>query len=51
MDDRQKRIIESLGLNENQFKPNEVSETERIEAIEEAVMELAEIVLGGEVDG
>lgn len=51
MDDRQKRIIESLGLNEEQFKANEVSDTDRIEAIEEAVMELAEIVLGGEVDG
>lgn len=51
MDDRQRRVIESLGLNEEQFKVNEVSESDRLDAVEEAIIELADILLGGEADG
>lgn len=48
MDDRQRRIIESLGLNEEQFEANKVSESDRLDAVEEAIIELADILLGGE---
>lgn len=33
------------------FEPTEVSDKDRIEAIEEAVMELAEMMIGGEQNG
>lgn len=43
------KIYELIG--EEAFKPAEVSDADRIEAIEEAVMELAEMMIGGEVNG
>lgn len=38
------KIYELIG--KDKFEPMEVSEKERIEAIEEAVMELAELLVG-----
>lgn len=46
-----KTLLEKLGLTEENFKANKVSDKERIEAIEEAITELAEIILGGEDNG
>lgn len=44
-------MMQILGLNPADFKPNQVTDRERIETIEEAIIELAEIVLGGEENG
>lgn len=45
------KMMEKFGLTEKDFEPKEVTAEERFEAIEEAVMELAEIILGGGIDG
>lgn len=42
--------MEKLGLKEEDFKKPTVTNEERIEAIEEAITELAEILVGGEDD-
>lgn len=41
-------MLKKLGLTESVTKPNPITDKERIEAIEEAISELAEIMLGGE---
>lgn len=48
IDERQKRIIEALGLNVSDFEPDEDSNT-RINDLTDAVLELSEIV-GGMVE-
>ena len=45
-----KTLMEKLGLTEDDFKKPTVTNEERIEAIEEAITELAEILVGGEDD-
>ena len=45
-----KTLMEKLGLTEENFKKPTVTDKERIEAIEEAITELAEILVGGEDD-
>lgn len=44
-----KKIYELIG--KEKFEPTKVSEKDRIDAIEEAVMELAEMMLGGDNNG
>ena len=43
-----KDMMKKLGLTEADFKPKQVTNEERIEAMEEAITELAEMLLGGE---
>lgn len=38
-------------LGKEKFEPNKIDTDERIEAIEEAIIELADILLGGESNG
>lgn len=49
IDERKKRIIAELGLDERDFKPDEEKAT--IEDVVEALSILTEIVLGGENNG
>lgn len=42
-------IYELLG--KDKFEPTEVSTEERLEVLEEAVIELAELMIGGEANG
>ena len=44
MNDRQKKLIEKLGLKESDFKPNEVTDKDRIEILEDAFAELCEVI-------
>lgn len=43
------KIYDLIG--KENFEPDEVTDKDRINAIEEAVMELAEMVIGGETNG
>ena len=45
-----KSLMEKLGLTENDFEKPTVTNEERIEAIEEAITELAEILVGDDND-
>lgn len=39
--------IRRLGLDPKDFEPSKIDNEERLEAIEEAIIELADILLGG----
>ena len=47
MNDRQKKMIEKLGLKEEDFEPKKQSDSERIADLEDLVTILAEVALGG----
>lgn len=44
MTDKQKRRIEKLGMNPSAFEPSAETTEERLTAIEDALIELAEII-------
>lgn len=48
MTDRQKKMMEKLGLSESDFKPKDVSDKERIEILEDAFAELCEVVFSND---
>ena len=48
MTDAQKRMMEKLGLTRQDFEPTEITESERLEQIEAALIELAAMMTGGD---
>lgn len=48
MTDAQKRMMEKLGLTQRDFEPTEITESERLEQIEAALIELAAMMTGGD---
>lgn len=48
MTDAQKKMIEKLGLTRQDFEPTEITESERLEQIEAALIELAAMMTGGD---
>lgn len=48
MTDVQKQMIEKLGLTRQDFEPTEITESERLEQIEAALIELAAMITGGD---
>lgn len=48
MTDVQKQMIEKLGLTRQDFEPTEITESERLEQIEAALIELAAMMTGGD---
>lgn len=47
MTEQQKKMMEKLGLTEADFKPNDVSEAERVAILEDAFAELCEVIFNG----
>ena len=48
MTDAQMKMIEKLGLTRQDFEPTEITESERLEQIEAALIELAAMMTGGD---
>lgn len=48
MTDRQKQIIANLNLNKSDFEPKTVTDADRLDAIEEAIIELATMLIESE---
>lgn len=47
MTEIEKHMAEALGLTDVDFKPNEVSEAERVLILEDAFAELCEVIFNG----
>lgn len=48
MNDRQKKLIEKLGLKQTDFEPKDITDKERIEILEDAFAELCEVVFSND---
>lgn len=47
MTEAQKKMIEALGLTEEDFRPKDISEAERMTILEDAFAELCEVIFNG----
>lgn len=47
MTENQKKMMEMLGLTEDDFKADEVTEKERVSVLEDAFAELCEVIFNG----
>lgn len=41
------KVMAALGLSENDFRPNDVSEADRVAILEDAFAELCEVIFNG----
>ena len=47
MTENQRKMMEMLGLTEDDFNPDEVTEKERVAVLEDAFAELCEVIFNG----